>query len=61
MISGFLALVALLPNTEALKGKFPDWFATPVICLMTYIIAAVVFVVVSLAVPDRPVPKGGDA
>lgn len=53
MLSGFLALAALLPNTKGiLDEQLIDWFTTPNVCLATYVIAALVFVIVSMVAPD---------
>lgn len=59
MLSGFLALTALIPNTKimSINPKIQEWFTTPNICLATYLIAAIVFVTVSMATPD-PTPRG---
>ena len=58
MLSGFLALTALIPNTKimAINPAIQRWFTTPNICLATYLIATIVFVTVSMATPG-PTPR----
>jgi SSS family solute:Na+ symporter len=55
MLTGLLSVASMLPNFKQFEGKLPSWYTTPAVCLAVFILAAVVFVVVSLIVPDSPI------
>ncbi len=53
LLCGLLAVVGLLADLPQIKPYFPQWLTPPLLGLFTYALCAVVFVVVSLLVPDR--------
>ena len=62
LLTGLVAVVGLLGDIPAFKDSFPKWLSGPVVALSTYSACAVVFVIVSLLIPDRrPVDSGVNA
>ena len=59
LLCGLIALAGLLPGIEAYKTALPDWLTGPVIGLITFGFCAIVFVVVSLLLPDKPEHQAG--
>lgn len=53
LFTGLVAMVGLLGDIPAFEDSFPGWLTGPVVALGTYSACAVVFVVVSLLVPDK--------
>ena len=53
LLTGLVAIVGLLGDIPAFEDSFPRWLTGPVVALGTYSACAVVFVVVSLLVPDK--------